>query len=266
MSLLLYIYDRSKRAVSATRKRDALRETVPAQMDRAGWGRSLESPTEFYMDCFRFFHQHLPAELRDHRAWFARDRRVFGEESMHVMWFWLFNEFKPSNFLEIGVYRGQVISLMSLLAKMSKRQCEVFGISPFLPVGDSVSKYPEHIDYHANTLENFSHFSQPAPQLLKNLSTDEPAVALIKSRQWDMIYIDGNHDYEVVLKDWAVCSASLKPGGIVILDDAGLGTYYQPPLWATAGHPGPSRLAGQIDRNSFKEIMQVGHNRVFQKV
>ena len=31
-------------------------------------------------------------------------------------------------------------------------------------------------------------------------------------------------------------------------------------------YPGPSRLAREIDRNQFWEILQVGHNHVFQKI
>src|SRR5581483_5249022 len=122
------------------------------------------------------------------------------------------------------------------------------------------------LDYLEDTRAHFRHFSLPQPELLKAFSTDPKAVALIKSRSWDLIYIDGNHDYEVVCKDWAVCSASVKPGGVIVLDDAGLTSAYRPPLFATGGHPGPSRLAEEIDRNQFREIIQVGHNRAFQRI
>jgi hypothetical protein len=44
-----------------------------------------------------------------------------------------------------------------------------------------------------------------------------------------------------------------------------LSTLYRPPSFATSGHPGPSRIADEIDRNNFREILQVGHNRVFQR-
>ena len=57
---------------------------------------------------------------------------------------------------------------------------------------------------------------------------------------------------------------AIKPGGIIILDDSGLSTSYRPPAFATGGHPGPSRLASGIDPGQFQEILQVGHNRVFQ--
>jgi hypothetical protein len=128
-----------------------------------------------------------------------------------------------------------------------------------------VSKYRTDLDYRSDTLLNFAHFSLTEPELLKAYSTDPDAVKVIKSTEWDMIYIDGNHDYEIVLKDWEVCAASVKPGGIIILDDSGLSTSYRPPAFATGGHPGPSRLASEIDSSLFREILQVGHNRVFQK-
>jgi predicted O-methyltransferase YrrM len=80
-----------------------------------------------------------------------------------------------------------------------------------------------------------------------------------------MVYIDGNHDYEVVRRDWEVCARSLRPGGIIVFDDAGLTTEYQPPAFASRGHPGPSRVAQDAGRGEFRELLQVGHNRAFQK-
>lgn len=243
-----------------------LKTTGPATLTRADWERSLRDPTGFYEDCFRFFHQQLPAELRAHRKYFWESRMGFNEDVMHVMWHMLFAEFKPANFLEIGVYRGQTISLAALLSRRNGVACRVQGISPFSGADDSRCKYPKDIDYLQDTLAHFKHFSLPEPELLRAYSTDPEAVALIRSIPRDIIYIDGNHDYEVVLKDWDVCSQSVKPGGLVVMDDSGSTTSFRPPLFATAGLPDPSRLAREIDRSRFKEILQMGHNRVFQKI
>jgi predicted O-methyltransferase YrrM len=180
------------------------------------------------------------------------------------MWWRLVCRFQPKSFLEIGVYRGQTISLVSLLARMQGLDTTVTGISPFSSAGDSVSKYGTGLDYKADTLQNFAHFKLPPPELLQGYSTDASAVDLILSRAWDIIYIDGNHDYDIVVKDWEACSKAVKPGGLIILDDSGLSTSYRPPAFATGGHPGPSRLATEIDPEHFQEILQVGHNRVFQ--
>jgi hypothetical protein len=243
-----------------------LRQPAPADFAPENWADSLRDPTQFYLECFRFFHQHLPQELRQHRAYFTRERRGFGEDAFHVMWFLLFRELKPRNFLEIGVFRGQTISLAALLSWMQNSTCEVQGISPFSSAGDAVSRYRSDVDYHEDTLRNFDHFELPHPKLLRAYSTDSEAVRLIESRAWDMIYIDGNHDYEVVRRDWELCSKSVKTGGVIVLDDAGRMTPFRAPVFATPGHPGPSRLAQEIDRTRFRGLLQVGHNCAFQKI
>ena len=153
-----------------------------------------------------------------------------------------------------------------MLSHRFNLNCLVQGISPFSPAGDAVSKYFTTVDYHTDTLKNFAHFSLSAPALLKAYSTDEAAHGLIASRLWSIVYIDGNHDYEVAKQDWEICARHLQPGGVIVLDDAGLTTSYRPPEFATGGHPGPSRLAREVGGVKFHEILQVGHNRVFQKI
>lgn len=253
---------RRKQVIRAVLRADgaSVNEIEPSE-----WPLSLKNPDAFYLRCFRYFHFRLPEELRRHRRYFSAARRGFGEEAFHTMWFLLFREFRPANFLEIGVYRGQSLSLSALLQKRNGLPENVTGISPFEAVGDSVSRYREGTDYLADTLKNFEFFSLSKPRLLKAYSTDPTAVELIASRPWDCIYIDGNHDYEVVRADWGICAASMKPGGVIVLDDSGLGTNYHPPIFATGGHPGPSQVAREIKRSDFREILQVGHNRVFQK-
>ncbi len=234
--------------------------------DPAKFADSLRDPDSYYCRAFQDFHRTLPAELRAHRAYYRLDRRGFGEDAFHTMWWRLVCEFKPESFLEIGVYRGQVVSLIALLSKLEAIRCEITGISPFSSSGDSVSRYRSDLNYLEDTISHFKHFGLPEPVLVNAYSTDPEALEVIASRSWDMIYIDGNHDYNVVVKDWNACSNAIKPGGIIILDDSGLSTNYQPPAFSTAGHPGPSRLASEIDPKRFKEILQVGHNRVFQHI
>ena len=241
--------------------------TAPAEeIARADWAASLKDPTAFYRRCFHYFHSRLPEPLRAHRAYFETGGRGFGEQAFHVMWFLLFREFAPKSFLEIGVFRGQTLSLAALLARHFQHDCFTQGISPFSSAGDAVSRYRRDVDYQADTLQNCAHFSLPAPALLKAYSTDEAAQKLVASRAWSVIYIDGNHDYEIARRDWDLCAAHLEPGGLIVLDDSGLTTGYAPPVFATGGHPGPSRLAQELDRTRFREILQVGHNRVFQKI
>lgn len=265
MSVYSYARGRVMDWLIPRQKRKTLQTPGPEKIERSDWERSLREPTEFYLDCYRYFHQHLPAELKEHRAYFLQDRRGYNEDAMHVMWFMLFQEFKPKAFLEIGVFRGQTINLAALLSRRNHVPCFVQGISPFSPAGDRVSRYRTDVDYLPDTLAHFKHFGLPAPTLLKAYSTDPEAEAVIRSRLWDVIYIDGNHDYEVARRDWIICSQNVPSGGIVVLDDSNLGTDYRPPLFATAGHPGPSQVVREIDAKQFREILRVGHNRVFQK-
>jgi hypothetical protein len=225
----------------------------------------LADPTKFYSRAVEYFDRSLPPEFRAHRDYFTQNGRGFGEDAFHTQWFLLFRQFRPQNFLEIGVFRGQSLSLAALCARHFKLDCFTQGISPFSTAGDAVSRYRGNVDYQTDTLENFSHFKLPAPALLKAYSTDPAAAQLIASRAWDIIYIDGNHDYEIARADWDLCAKHIRPGGLIVLDDAGLSTKFKPPAFATGGHPGPSRLAREINRAAFTEILQIGHNRVFQK-
>jgi Methyltransferase domain len=260
------IRGRVRRWRAGQAQRRLLREPAPREITRANWAASLRDPDAFYRQCFLYFHQCLPEELRAHREYFTRHGRGFGEDAFHAMWFLIFREFQPRVFLEIGVFRGQTLSLAALLQRRFGGPGQTVGISPFTPAGDQVSRYQTGVDYYQDTLDNFANFGLPRPELFRAFSTDAPARELIASRTWDCIYIDGNHDDEVVLADWDICSRHVKPGGLVVLDDAGLTSAFHPPEFATGGHPGPSRLAAEIDRAQFVEILQVGHNRVFQKV
>ncbi len=268
MKIIRFIKGRRRAWQQRAAQRRLLRQfSAPAdEITRDQWDESLKNPTEFYVRCFHYFHTRLPEPLRGHRAYFEASGRGFGEKTFHVMWFLLFREFSPESFLEIGVFRGQTLSLAALLARHFKLNCFVQGISPFSSAGDAVSKYRRDVDYYDDTLKNFAHFSLMDPALLKAYSTDEKAQKLVASRDWSFIYIDGNHDYEIARADWDLCAAHLQPDGLIVLDDSGLTTKYVPPIFATGGHPGPSRLAQEISPMRFREILQVGHNRVFQKI
>jgi hypothetical protein len=253
------------RAKAARALRKVLR--TPAAEDALKmWSRSFAEPTDYYLDCVRFFHgPDFPAELKRHRLYFNQKQRGFGEDAFHVMWWMLFKRFRPARFLEIGVYRGQTLSLASLLYHELGIKGSVTGISPFTALGDSVSRYREHLDYLADTKANFAHFGLAEPDLVRTFSTGTTAKERVARQSWDAIYIDGNHDYEIARADWDLCAAHLAPGGIIVLDDSAMATGYRPPAFATAGHPGPSKLASEVDSKWFREILRVGHNRIFQK-
>lgn len=244
------------------------RKVGPKKIQDFDLTMSLKDPTEFYYSCVGYFDQNLAQHIKNHRSYFSKEQRGFGEDAFHVMWLLLVDHLRPVNFLEIGVYRGQVLSLVSLLQKDYQIASNNTGIGPFERIGDaaSVKDYGHCPDWLEDIKTNISHFDLPQPQLVKALSTDPEALAVIKGTTWDMVYIDGNHDYDVVAEDWRNCAKHVRIGGVIVLDDSGLESGYRPPIFASGGFPGPSKIANSVGNGKFCEILQVGHNRVFKRV
>ena len=242
------------------------------RIDKYNINFSLSLVSEQFADVqeqYLLFHHHFwnnsPAWLKRHRLYFKSKQRGFGDDAFHVMWYILINDLRPKNLLEIGVYRGQVISLWSLIMKNLSINASVHGITPLVNAADAVSAYVD-IDYLEDIKKNFSHFMLDLPNIHKGYSTDLAMIDVIQSRKWDIIYINGSHDYAVVKNDFEICSNCLSQNSIIVLDDSALYTTFKPPVYASAGHPGPSRVANEIDGSKFKEIISVGHNRVFQRI
>ncbi|GAB6272762.1 MAG: hypothetical protein STSR0003_26130 [Smithella sp.] len=229
-------------------------------------GATFSDVNVCYAYMHHYFHHKCPKIVQDHRDYFKQEQRGFGEDAFHAAWWLLLSEFKPFRMLEIGVYRGQVISLWGVISKYLEYPVEIHGISPFSPSGDSVSTYLNNLDYMNDVLESFRVWKINAPVLVKALSTDQEAIGHIQKYSWDLIYIDGSHDYDIALSDYQLCRDSLKMGGILVLDDASLGSSYHPPRFAFAGHPGPSRVARECANKEMRLLAIVGHNNVFQKI
>src|SRR5437588_660872 len=77
-----------------------------------------------YAYMHHYFWHRAPAFVREHRSYFKADQRGFGEDAFHSMWWLLFLQEKPARMLEIGIYRGQTVSLWALIAKVLGVECE----------------------------------------------------------------------------------------------------------------------------------------------
>lgn len=220
---------------------------------------------DLYLYLHHYFFHLLPVRARHHRQYFSVQQRGFGENAFHAMWYLLLREYRPGRCLEIGVYRGQTISMWALYGDLLSFDIAVTGISPFSPTGDSVSRYPRSIDYYADTLDNFAKMGLPAPRLIRALSSDAQARDAIAAQAWDLIFIDGNHDYDVAVQDYEACVRALPPGGMLVIDDSSLYTDYVPPWYSFAGHPGPSRIVRDRAAHELIRVATVGHNNIFRK-
>ncbi len=227
---------------------------------------NLSNRKEIYLYFHHYYWNIAPKWLKEHREYFKMDFRGFGEDAFHALWYKLFSEYKPKNILEIGVFRGQTLSLFSLLSLKLNLSSNIYGISPFTNVGDSVSYYPSSIQYYDDVIKNFNNFNLPLPKLLKGYSNDKNIIESLENKNFDLIYIDGNHEYEAVKDDFFTYSRFLSTNGLIVLDDSSLFTNYVAPFYASAGHFGPSKVALEIPKEIFKEIISAGHLRVFKKI
>lgn len=223
------------------------------------------APTKFdlYLYYDFMFRWKSPTYLKKHRQFFSKQQRGFGEKPFHSAWRDIILHYRPELALEIGVYRGQVISLWALISEKHGIQLDIYGISPLSSAGDAVSNYLD-IDYEQDILGNFERFNLQPPHLLKAYSNDLAAQRLVESKDWDLIYIDGGHDFETVLNDYRLAYANLKKGGILCFDDSSLflsidieGIF--------KGHIGPSKVVENLVVNEMTHLMTVGHNNFFIK-
>lgn len=128
---------------------------------------------------------------------------------------------RPIQYLEIGtLYGANLISVANSYAlhPESKLHC----IDPWEDYDD----YSEYKGQQQTIYETF----------LKNLTKSglehkvsvhrgysHKKIPSFQDEQFDLIYIDGNHEPEYVLEDAVLCFRKLKPNGILIFDDYGWG-------------------------------------------
>lgn len=98
--------------------------------------RTYHSSEQYNDDLWREFTtltDSIP-HLKDHRDWIERHNWGFGDRAFHYMWYLLLSQAvlkKPNPvLLEIGVYKGQVISLWSLIAAKELVTALIYAISP----------------------------------------------------------------------------------------------------------------------------------------
>lgn len=180
----------------------------------------------------------------------------FGERSFLWMWKLLVDEMPPDfKFLEIGVFRGQVLALIRILSKTA----HITGITPL----DSTGGHWDS-DYEADIKYLHDHFKLSQPDIIKGLSTDKEIIDTAGG-EYDIIYIDGGHEYEVAKADIINYSPFVKVGGYLVIDDCA--NKYDLPYGYFRGIESVSRAVDEhLPNEQFKEIFSVVHNRIFQRV
>jgi hypothetical protein len=155
--------------------------------------------------------------LKSYRDWIEENKFGFGERCFLWMWKRIVDEMPEDfTFLEIGVFRGQILAIVEYLAISSGKFVERYGITPL----DSSDGHWES-DYLSDIMQLHEQFKiHEHFVLLKGSSTEPRIIELARSKpELNILYIDGGHAYDVVRSDIEHYAPMIKPGGYLVIDD-----------------------------------------------
>lgn len=107
--------------------------------------------------------------------------------------------------VEIGVWKADFASLML----QRNDNLKWIGVDPYFPYGKKVRKSAEWNSILARVERKMAPFGSRFTLIRK---TSEEAVSLIP--EIDFVFVDGNHDYEFVLRDHTLYNQKVRSGGI----------------------------------------------------
>lgn len=228
--------------------------------------------------------------LSRHRAHVEANQLGFGDAAFHALWRGLLAvtsaDFGRVNALEIGVYKGQVISLWALLARQYGWPLRTHAISPLagqpMPRGRwwrsllyrisarfrervrSGDFYPTD-NYEAIVRQHFAThgLSFDEVRLQRGYSTDPAILAALADDRFHLVYIDGDHTFAGASADIGNFAPKVVAGGWLVMDDASHGL---PGTKFWKGHETVSRACLQLPALGFENVINVGHNRVFRRL
>ena len=137
-------------------------------------------------------------ELKALRDFVEQKAFGFGERSFYWMWKLIVDEL-PNHFslLEIGVFRGQTLALVQMLAQLAGKTCSVYGVTPL----DTTDGHWES-DYKSDIHFLHNYFALKQPTIIEGLSTEPEIIEAVKVlKSFDVVYIDGGHTYDVAKSD-----------------------------------------------------------------
>lgn len=223
---------------------------------------------EIYQDYLKKFE--MEPVLVNHKNYIEKNNLGFGEKPFHYMWKELVL-LQPKNFkfLEIGVYKGQVLSLIKLLSDLENKNLEYYGVTPLSNLGDKYSSY-ENTDYKKIINSVFEYFNLDfsfEKNLIVGDSTSEKIKQQILDKKFfDLIYIDGGHDYNSVVSDIELVKQITKKNSYIVFDDSSC--HKDLPNNLFKGHLEVcDALKSNLENDkNFIETLCVGHNRVFKRI
>ncbi len=208
--------------------------------------------------------------LKKHEITIHVNRFGYGEKSFWFMWHLLVNDMPHKfKFLEIGVYKGSILSLIQLSSNLLGKSPKIFGLTPLSTAGDKYLNSYENDDYMKCIGQSFSvnNIDISNITIINGLSTDKNIQEETKSEgPFNIVYIDGSHDYDVVLQDIEFADSILESGSYLVMDDASshLNFLYH----RFNGHEDVATATenSMILTANYKHLFACGHNRIWKKI
>jgi hypothetical protein len=226
--------------------------------------------------------------LSAHRHYIEENKLGFGDAAFHAMWLRLlenaYRRFGTVRALEIGVFKGQVISLWALIGKHWKLNVQISAISPLagqpLPKSRLANlirrgfdpRFREQLrnanfyaddDYAGIIKRLFERFAvdYDAVKMYQGYSTDRRILDLMAKSTFHVVYVDGDHTLKGALHDFKVFGTKVVSGGWLVADDASCAL---PGSAFWKGHEAVSHAAEILPTIGFRNILNVGHNRIYE--
>ena len=244
---------------------------------------TLEGNNQIWCDFSRRVND-LPV-LKKHRDFIEEHEMGFGDRAFHFLWYLLLDDlhkkFGKLNLLEIGVYKGQVISLWALLCKELQIESRIHAVTPlkgslpnnkllhnkiikkFRKAKNQGNLYP-NVDYKKLIRSLFQNFELDMSKIIfyEGYSNESWIIDMVSEHTFEVVYVDGDHNYEAVLQDIKNYSTLISRGGYLVMDDASFfleGTVF----WK--GYEDVSKACDVITDLGFENVLNVGHNRLYRK-
>lgn len=165
-------------------------------------------------------------QLKEYRDFVENHVMGFGERSFLWLWKLLVDEMPEHfNFMEVGVFKGQILALIELLAARVDKMVTRYGITPLTSIGGVWES-----DYENDIKRMHAQFNiQQDYKIIKHDSTTKEAINEAYSylladpfedSRLHLLYVDGGHEYKTALSDLENYSPLVRPGGFIIIDDA----------------------------------------------
>ena len=242
---------------------------------------NLTPELQAYVDAWRnedaynnHFHAEMTARtnetpyLKAHRDWIEGNQHGFGDRAFHYCWKMLVDAMPQEfSFLEIGVFKGQVLSLVGLVARECGKTANIYGATTLTNTEDMRCRYPQG-DYEMWIYQIFDVFkvSMERVHLIEGRSDAPKVIEEVRKREYDCAYIDGGHDLADVVSDIHNYAPQVKVGGFFVMDDSSIGRLNVGSAW-----PGLEDVAQAVKEHldtdeRFRFMLAVGHLNVFYRV